>query len=151
MDRGLEGTKLKIHRPGKKEPIEFTGDKLKSLVEILEEMEESLVILERRGYSIAKLIERMKDGKLPVFRVFALLAAVLSLVACMMIFSSAGNDFINRLGHLTRWSTGLFLTTLAFAVATILGAWSAATGPLSAAISLRREAMMRRSILVSGR
>jgi hypothetical protein len=42
------------------------------------------------------------------------LAAVLSLGACMMIFSSAGNDFINRLGHLTPWSAGLFLTTLAF-------------------------------------
>src|SRR5262249_9114992 len=69
MDRGLEGTKLKIHRPDKKEPIEFAGDRLRSLVEIVEEMEESLVILERRGYSIAKLIERMKDGKLPTFRV----------------------------------------------------------------------------------
>jgi CubicO group peptidase (beta-lactamase class C family) len=59
------------------------------------------------------------------------LAAVLSLVACMMIFSSAGNDFINRLGHLTPWSAGLFLTTLAFAVATIMGVWSAATAPPS--------------------
>jgi hypothetical protein len=57
------------------------------------------------------------------------LAAVLSLVACMMIFSSAGNDFVNRLGHLTPWSAGLFLTTLAFAALTIMGAWSAATAP----------------------
>ena len=69
MERGLEGAKLRIQRPDKKEPVELAGEKLKNLVAVLEEMEDSLVILERRGYNIAKLIERMKDGKLPTFRV----------------------------------------------------------------------------------
>ena len=32
-------------------------------------MEDALKILERRGYSIVKLVERLKDGKLPTFRV----------------------------------------------------------------------------------
>jgi hypothetical protein len=73
------------------------------------------------------------------------LAAVLSLVACIMIFNSSGNDYINRLGHLTPWSGGLFLTTLGFAVATIMGAWSAATAPRS----LVRPAVLWFSIIVS--
>ena len=69
VDRGLEGTKLVIQRPESKTPIEFAGPQLKAVVTILEEMEDSLVILERRGYSIARLTERMKDGKFPTFRV----------------------------------------------------------------------------------
>jgi hypothetical protein len=73
------------------------------------------------------------------------LAAVLSLVACVMIFNSAGNDYINRLGHLTPWSAGIFLTTLVFAVTTIMGVWSAATAPPS----LVRPAVLWFSIAVS--
>ena len=69
IDRGLEGTKLVIQRPESKTPIEFAGPQLNTIVTILEEMEDSLVILERRGYSIARLTERMKDGKFPTFRV----------------------------------------------------------------------------------
>jgi DNA gyrase subunit B len=69
IDRGLDGTKLVIQRPESKTPIEFAGPQLKAVVTILEEMEDSLVILERRGYSIARLTEKMRDGKFPTFRV----------------------------------------------------------------------------------
>ena len=69
MTRGLEGAKLLVHRPESKTPIEFTGEPLAKIVAILEEMEDALKILERRGYSIVKLVERLKDGKLPTFRV----------------------------------------------------------------------------------
>jgi CubicO group peptidase (beta-lactamase class C family) len=70
-----------------------------------------------------------KKRRRPLERAMRLypLAAVLSLIACVMIFNSSGNDYINRLGHLTPWSAGIFLTTLAFAVTTIMGIWSAAT------------------------
>ena len=36
-------------------------------------------------------------------------------------------DLIQRFGNLTIWSATLFLSTIVFAVATIMGAWSAAT------------------------
>jgi CubicO group peptidase (beta-lactamase class C family) len=74
-----------------------------------------------------------KKRRRPLERAMRLypLAAVLSLIACMMIFSASGNDFLNRLGQLTPWSAGLFLTTLAFAATTIMGAWSVATAPPS--------------------
>jgi hypothetical protein len=88
-----------------------------------------------------------KKRRRPVERAMRLypLAAVLSLIACMMIFTSSGNDYINRLGHLTPWSAGLFLTTLAFAATTIMGAWSVATAPPA----LVRPAVRWFSIVVS--
>ena len=88
-----------------------------------------------------------KKRRRPLERAMRLypLAAVLSLIACMMIFSASGNDFINRLGHLTPWSAGLFFTTLAFAATTIMGAWSVATVPSA----LVRPAVRWFSIAVS--
>ena len=55
------------------------------------------------------------------------LIALLSLVAFVVTFMLSGNDLLMRLGNLTIWSATLFLSTIAFAAATIMGVWSAAT------------------------
>jgi DNA gyrase subunit B len=70
MDRGLEGTKLLLLSEAKGgAPRELAGDALKQAVTVLDELEDALVILERRGHNIGTLVGRMKDGKLPTFRV----------------------------------------------------------------------------------
>ena len=50
------------------------------------------------------------------------LVAVLSLLAFVALFILSSGDMIARLGNLTFWSFGLFLTTLVFAFATLAGA-----------------------------
>ena len=50
------------------------------------------------------------------------LIAVLSLVAAQTLFVQAGNDSVARLGNLTFWSFGIFLTTLIFGAAAISSA-----------------------------
>ena len=52
------------------------------------------------------------------------LIAVLSLVAAQTLFVQAGNDAIARLGNLTIWSLGIFLTTLIFGMASIARAFA---------------------------
>lgn len=77
MARGLEGTKLTVHPPeaapgaaapaGK--PVVFEDGRLRDLMAVLDELEEALQILERRGLSVASFLKEMKDGKLPMYRV----------------------------------------------------------------------------------
>ncbi len=50
------------------------------------------------------------------------LIAVLSLVAAQILFAQSRNDAFARLGNLTIWSFGIFLTTLIFGVASIASA-----------------------------
>ena len=50
------------------------------------------------------------------------LIAVLSLSAFILIFILCSDDLISRLGNLTFWSVALFLTTLAYAIASITSA-----------------------------
>ncbi|MBM4070015.1 MAG: DNA gyrase subunit B [Planctomycetes bacterium] len=79
MDRGLDGTRLSVHPPEalpqaaavtkKPDPVVFEGDRLRDLVAALDEMEEALQILERRGLSIVAFLQHVKDGKLPTYRV----------------------------------------------------------------------------------
>ncbi len=71
MERGLDSTKLLVSSAEKPSdpPAEYTGERLKDLLKVLDDMEDALVILERRGYNIASLIAKMKDGKIPSFRV----------------------------------------------------------------------------------
>src|SRR6185295_9667082 len=69
LERGVSGTRLLVARPDSTEPIVYETDRLKALMAALDELEESLVILERRGLSILNLFGRMKDGKLPAYRV----------------------------------------------------------------------------------
>ncbi len=77
MENGLRGTKLLVHDPASRErkrpelsPAVFENDRLKSLMEILGDLEKNaLIILERRGLSVATLLGRIMDGKLPTYRV----------------------------------------------------------------------------------
>ncbi len=71
MRRGLDGTKLTVLPPEgmPAPPLIFLGETLASLVNVLDELEMSLVILERRGLNIAALLTRLHDGKLPTYRV----------------------------------------------------------------------------------
>jgi DNA gyrase subunit B len=71
LDRGLDGTKLLV-MPGEGEagqPAVFANDRLRQLMEILDELEHSLLIMERRGLNIPTLLGQIKDGKLPGYRV----------------------------------------------------------------------------------
>lgn len=71
IDRGVENVKLRfVPKEGSPErPLEFTADRLKPLMLVLDDLEEALTILERRGLNVASLIGRLKGEKLPTFRV----------------------------------------------------------------------------------
>src|SRR5262249_49868718 len=71
LTRGLDGTRLRIAPPedGSAAAIVFEGDRLRELMKALDELEGSLLILERRGLNIGALLGRLKDGKLPTYRV----------------------------------------------------------------------------------
>jgi DNA gyrase subunit B len=77
MARGLDGTKLTVLPPPEQQgaaPAVFEGDRLRQLVQVLDELEGALQILERRGLSVTSLPARPSDGALPMHRV--LLAGV---------------------------------------------------------------------------
>jgi hypothetical protein len=65
-----------------------------------------------------------KKRRRPAERMIRLwpLIAVLSLLAFVGLVISSGNDGIARLGNLTIWSSGLTVTTLLFAAASVAGA-----------------------------
>src|SRR5204863_9029717 len=71
MERGLHGTKLVIEadeahgRPAGS----FEGERLGKLVQVLNELQDPLVILERRGLNLSTLLANAKDGVLPMYRV----------------------------------------------------------------------------------
>jgi DNA gyrase subunit B len=90
MQRGLDGTKLTVREsesrrveaqgslpqaPGaptlslSHSPTVFDGEKLGRLVQVLRELEDSLVILERRGLNLASFLTRAGGGVLPNYRV----------------------------------------------------------------------------------
>jgi DNA gyrase subunit B len=66
-ERGLAGTRLRIENGGSI----LEGERLAKLVQILGEMEErGLLILERRGINLGRLLAQARpDGLLPVYRV----------------------------------------------------------------------------------
>jgi hypothetical protein len=68
----------------------------------------------------------IKKRRRPAERAMRLwpLFAVLSLVAFATLLMLASNDAIARLGNLTVWSFGLFLTSLFFGVATLASAFA---------------------------
>src|SRR5262249_34033908 len=51
------------------EAIVFDGERLRGLLSALGNLEEALQILERRGFNIAQLFTRMRNGQLPRYRV----------------------------------------------------------------------------------
>ena len=78
MTRGLAGTRLHVLAPqtapaGQKQKgndaVQWDGERLARLVEVLGELENSLRILERRGLSVAVFLERAGAAGLPVYRV----------------------------------------------------------------------------------
>src|SRR5216683_2263055 len=76
VGRGLDGTRLSVE--GRGSPVEpagqssaanFEAEKLAALMQILGELEESLVILERRGLNLTTFLTRTGPSGLPTFRV----------------------------------------------------------------------------------
>src|SRR5205807_7927833 len=74
MQRGLDGTQLSIEDRGSKiedgkKPSEqgtiLEGDRLARLMQVLSELEESLVILERRGLNLTTFLTRAGPAGLP--------------------------------------------------------------------------------------
>ena len=57
------------------------------------------------------------------------LAAVASLGAFVAIFIVSGNDAIQRLGHLTVWSAGLFVFSILFAATALMAGWAVLSAP----------------------
>jgi DNA gyrase subunit B len=65
LDWGAEGTTLEILAPKK---AVHTGEPLRSLLGLLERMEEYERIVARRGVRLRRLLEESQNGKLPRFR-----------------------------------------------------------------------------------
>jgi DNA gyrase subunit B len=65
LDWGAEGATLEILEPKK---ATHTGVQLRSLLGLLERMEEYERIVARRGVRLRRLLEQGRDGKLPRFR-----------------------------------------------------------------------------------
>jgi DNA gyrase subunit B len=73
MSRGLDGTKLTVRgqaaTPAGEDRV-LEGERLGKLVQLLSEIEESILILERRGLTLEQLLTRATPaGLLPLFRV----------------------------------------------------------------------------------
>lgn len=69
LERGVDGTKLTVLSEGNVPPAVFESDRLKELMAVLDELEAVLIILEKRGLNVPNLLGKIKDGKLPVYRV----------------------------------------------------------------------------------
>src|ERR1035437_6842735 len=69
-DLGLDGTSLVIRDMAGKEKQRFKGQDLRRLMGILEQVEEYLKIVERRGMPFARMLElRRQNKKMPSHRV----------------------------------------------------------------------------------
>ena len=70
-ERGLEGTVLEIH-PEKGKPIRMEGDTLVGLLKMLNDLERSIGVLERRGVVFRTFVEDLYDGRrLPTYHIRA--------------------------------------------------------------------------------
>jgi DNA gyrase subunit B len=80
MDRGIDGTTLTVMppeaAPDQAQPAAaapsmiLQGERLRTLLTVLGELEEALEVLERRGFNISELLtRRLRDGHLPRYRV----------------------------------------------------------------------------------
>jgi CubicO group peptidase (beta-lactamase class C family) len=84
------------------------------------------ILLYAPFWLIGGLIRRRRRPAERAMRLYPLVA-VLSLIAFVVTFIRGSADVIQRFGNLTPWSAAVFLATIVFAAATIMGAWSAAT------------------------
>ncbi len=71
LDRGLDGTQLRVAAAEGDGPAPQTfGDgRLRRLMEVLDELEHTLTILERRGINVPALLGRVQNGAVPGYRV----------------------------------------------------------------------------------
>jgi DNA gyrase subunit B len=76
MNRGLAGSRLEVlgapaEGQGATQPVTavFEGERLAKLTEVLSELEESLLILERRGMNLAAFLAGANASGLPIYRV----------------------------------------------------------------------------------
>ncbi len=69
--RGMKDTRLAVlPAGGRTEARTLTGDALANLIPVLDEVEASVVILERRGHTLGSFLSRFEPGKgLPMFHV----------------------------------------------------------------------------------
>ena len=68
INLGLEGTELHVRDVSGAQcevVAEFSGARLRELVDILEQLAQKVRIIERRGLSFRELMDQRKDGKLP--------------------------------------------------------------------------------------
>jgi CubicO group peptidase (beta-lactamase class C family) len=79
------------------------------------------ILLYAPFWTFGGLIKKRRRQAERAMRLWPLIA-VLSLFAFVGLFILSGNDAIARLGNLTVWSFGLFLTTLIFAAASLASA-----------------------------
>jgi DNA gyrase subunit B len=72
LRRGLDGTYLTVHGTGGAGAAEervIDGERLATLVVVLSEVENSILILERRGLTLGQLLAKATPAGLPLFRV----------------------------------------------------------------------------------
>jgi len=69
LTRGLNDTKLiLLATPDRPAEVVFEGERLTQLVKVLSELEDPLLILERRSLSLPSMLARGKDGAIPMYR-----------------------------------------------------------------------------------
>lgn len=73
LSRGLDGTRLTALRPNEQGeaavPMTYEGERLRQLLRVLDEVEGSLQILERRGLNLTGFLARAGEHGLPTHRV----------------------------------------------------------------------------------
>ena len=71
MQRGMDGTSLVILPVPEtnQERVTLEADRLGSLLKVVAKLEDHLITLEKRGLSLAALLERAQNGLLPYYRV----------------------------------------------------------------------------------
>ena len=75
IERGTKGTRLAIHpRPAAEgatvgEVHRLTEAELRSLMDLMTPLDQAILTLERRGIAFSSFLGKLKDGRLPLFRV----------------------------------------------------------------------------------
>jgi CubicO group peptidase (beta-lactamase class C family) len=81
------------------------------------------IVLYAPFWTFGGLIKKRRRPAERAMRLWPLIA-VLSLIAFVVCVATTGDDAIARLGHLTPWSFGIFLTTLLYGLATLASVWA---------------------------
>jgi CubicO group peptidase (beta-lactamase class C family) len=86
------------------------------------------IVLYAPFWMIGGLIKRRRRPAERAMRCWPLLA-ILSMAATVAVFAVSGDDMIERLGNLTVWSLSVCISTIAFALTSLLGAIAAWRSP----------------------